>query len=245
MKKKITAVALIVALLAIALIGGTMAYFTDTKDVTNTFTAGNVKITLDEAKVTKNADGDLVADRDNRTSETEKTQSYKLFPGMTVFKDPTITVAADSEDAWIGAKITIKGDLHSLYGVAGYDNLDISKFVSGGLTAQDAEQEFNWNGLSMVYKTSDLVIYQDASGKANNTWVMYVFMNNIKKANDTMVLFDTITVNAEFDKDEMAKLNGATVEVKAFATQANGFKDCFTAMTTAFPSDFNLIKGAE
>ena len=37
MKKKITAICLCVALLAIAIVGATLAYFTDTKSATNTF----------------------------------------------------------------------------------------------------------------------------------------------------------------------------------------------------------------
>lgn len=49
MKKKIIALCLVVALAATAVIGGTLAYFTDTKDVTNTFTVGNVKISLIES----------------------------------------------------------------------------------------------------------------------------------------------------------------------------------------------------
>lgn len=48
MKKKIIAVCLIVALAATAVIGGTLAYFTDTDEATNVFTLGNVKIDLQE-----------------------------------------------------------------------------------------------------------------------------------------------------------------------------------------------------
>ncbi|MDD5980772.1 MAG: TasA family protein, partial [Clostridium sp.] len=48
MKKKILTICLIVALAATAIIGGTLAYFTDTKTATNTFTAGGVKIDLIE-----------------------------------------------------------------------------------------------------------------------------------------------------------------------------------------------------
>ena len=48
MKKKLTAIALIVALLAVAVIGGTLAYFTDTDAEENTFTIGNVSIDLKE-----------------------------------------------------------------------------------------------------------------------------------------------------------------------------------------------------
>lgn len=44
MRKKITAIVLCVAMLAIAIAGGTLAYFTDTDEATNTFTSGNVQI---------------------------------------------------------------------------------------------------------------------------------------------------------------------------------------------------------
>ena len=51
MKKKITAIFLCVALVAIAIVGASLAYFTDTKTATNTFTVGNVKIKLLESSL--------------------------------------------------------------------------------------------------------------------------------------------------------------------------------------------------
>ena len=50
MKKKILALSLCVVMLAIAIVGGTLAYFTDTKSAINTFTVGNVKIDLIESR---------------------------------------------------------------------------------------------------------------------------------------------------------------------------------------------------
>ena len=57
MKKKITAIFLCVALLAIAIVGASLAYFTDTKAATNTFTVGNVKIDLIESKFHRTGSG--------------------------------------------------------------------------------------------------------------------------------------------------------------------------------------------
>lgn len=54
MKKKIVALCLCVALAVVAIGGATLAYFTDTDDATNTFTAGGVKIELIEKQ--RNAD---------------------------------------------------------------------------------------------------------------------------------------------------------------------------------------------
>ena len=51
MKKKITAIFLCVALVAIAIVGASLAYFTDTDSATNTFTVGNVKIELLESSL--------------------------------------------------------------------------------------------------------------------------------------------------------------------------------------------------
>lgn len=238
--KKIFALVLCVIMVAIAVVGGTMAYFTDTDAQTNTFTAGKVDISLDEALVEKDAAGNLVANG-SRTDETQTLQNYHLFPAMSVTKDPTITVAADSEDAYIAAIVTITGDIYDLIGVPGYDNIDITQLASGGLMAKPSTQVTGWNGLSMVYETEDCVIYQDAD-KANNTWTLYIFMKAAQVANAKVVLFDTLTIPAAWDNAEMAKINGMNVTINAYATQTNGFADCFTAITTAFDSAFAAVK---
>lgn len=66
MKKKITALCLCVALLAVAVVGASLAYFTDTKSATNTFTVGNVKIELLESQYHR-----VNAGRGNATGATE------------------------------------------------------------------------------------------------------------------------------------------------------------------------------
>lgn len=96
MKKKITAIFLCVALVAIAIVGASLAYFTDTKTATNTFTMGDVQIKLDETDVT-NPTGDRV------TSNT-----YNTYPGAVVTKDPTVHNTGKNA-AWIRAKVEVKG----------------------------------------------------------------------------------------------------------------------------------------
>lgn len=54
-KKSILMAAIAVMLVAVLVVGGTLAYFTDTKSATNTFTVGNVKIDLNEQQ--KGANG--------------------------------------------------------------------------------------------------------------------------------------------------------------------------------------------
>lgn len=66
MKKKLTAIFLCVALVAIAIVGASLAYFTDTDKETNTFTVGNVKIELLESQYHR-----VNAGKGNATGETE------------------------------------------------------------------------------------------------------------------------------------------------------------------------------
>ena len=237
MKKKILAIVLCVAMLAIAIVGGTVAYFTDEAVQVNTFTAGKVEIELYEHEVKKDDKGNLVSSGET----TEENQSYHLYPAMTVTKDPTIAVAAGSEDAYAAAIVTVTGDLYDLIGVEGYDNIDITKLVSGGLVSEASQQVTGWNGLSMVYETETCVIYQDAN-KADNTWTMYIFMTEPMAAKESVTLFDTMTIPTDWGNEEMAKINGMDICVKAYATQTNGFDDCYTAITTAFAEAFAAVK---
>ena len=97
-RNKALVLTLCAVLLVVATVMGTMAYLTSTDSVTNTFTVGKVALTLDEAKV--NTDGTLVANADR-----VKDNAYKLIPGHSYTKDPTVHVAADSEDSYIFVKV--------------------------------------------------------------------------------------------------------------------------------------------
>lgn len=82
-------VRLLVMILALTLIvggivGGSVAWLTATSGpVTNTFTVGDINITLDES--------------DNL--------DLKMVPGKTITKDPTVTVEANSEACWLFVKV--------------------------------------------------------------------------------------------------------------------------------------------
>ena len=97
--RKVVVLALCAVLLVAGSVMGTLAYLTSTTEkVTNTFTAGNVTITLDEAEVDEY--GVVKAGAARVTAN-----KYKLIPGHTYTKDPTIKVAAGSEDCWVFAKL--------------------------------------------------------------------------------------------------------------------------------------------
>lgn len=85
MKKKITTLALLAALLTIVIGGATLAYFTDTEDAVNTFTVGNVDIDL---------------------TEDSWIPPENAVPGVAYDKDPNVTNTG-SNPAYIRVKVTV------------------------------------------------------------------------------------------------------------------------------------------
>ncbi|MGN1413014.1 MAG: TasA family protein [Anaerovoracaceae bacterium] len=104
MKKKILSICLVACLALTAVVGGTLAYFTDSTDAkVNEFTVGNVGIDLTEP----NWKGDAT-----------------LMPGKSYDKDPTITVDKGSQDAYVFLKMDMNKyvSLINLMGVDAYKN---------------------------------------------------------------------------------------------------------------------------
>ena len=91
----------VVMILVIAMsVAGTIAYLTSkTETVKNTFTIGNVTIKLDEHKIKDEYAEELLED-------IVLSNEYKLLPGHTYLKDPTVHVHAESEDCWLFVKVT-------------------------------------------------------------------------------------------------------------------------------------------
>ena len=97
MKKKKTILAALVLLLVVA-VGGAIAYFTDTDTKTNTFTIGNVDISLTE-------DGwDALADANNNDIPDV---AEDMMPGESVTKDPTINNLSTKNPAYVFAKVEV------------------------------------------------------------------------------------------------------------------------------------------
>ena len=93
MKKKITALCLCVALLAVAVVGASLAYFTDTKSATNTFTVGNVKIDLIESKLHRQGSGGTGDTSIPTPSQTASGMKY-ISDGTKAFTDAEIQADA-------------------------------------------------------------------------------------------------------------------------------------------------------
>jgi len=221
MKKKILAIVLCVAMLAIAIVGGTMAYFTDEHEQVNTFTMGKVDIELTEPSYQPTND------------------KLHVYPGQTYDKDPTITVAADSEDCYLVATVTIskRADLHALYandttGVKqpwGLSLAGAGKLVSGGLADYTATGAVD-NGVSgtMLSKDgADVAFLTYSEDVAADTITYTFYFKQIHSANAVEVLFEEVNIPSIIDNGDID--SDLDVTVNAYAIQAVGFADVYAA----------------
>lgn len=97
--KKIVLLTLCAVALVVITVLGTLAYFTSTDNVKNSFTAGKVVISLDEGKLS--SDGRTV---DSGVARV-KANTYNIVPGAKYDKDPVVHVEKGSENAWIFVKV--------------------------------------------------------------------------------------------------------------------------------------------
>lgn len=97
-KTKALVLALCAVLLVVTTVFVTMAFLTSEDSVQNTFTVGEVTISLDELDVDD-------SDNDGSTTDRDKANEYKLIPGKTYTKDPTIHVGAKSEPCYLFVKV--------------------------------------------------------------------------------------------------------------------------------------------
>ena len=116
MKKKLTLIITAATLAALVAIGAPLAWFTDSKEVTNVVTMGNVKIALTEPI--------FEADNENNTIEN-------VLPNQPIVKDPTIENVGKN-DAYIRAKINYEGlDETQAAQLEATMNIDGAKWVKG------------------------------------------------------------------------------------------------------------------
>ena len=137
MKKKTVVLLLALVLVFGCAVGGTVAWLTAKTDtVTNTFTAGNINITLTET-----------------TGDT-----YKMVPGAEIPKDPVVTVKAGSEACWLFVKAEeTNSNAYLTFAIAdGWDEVpDVDNVFYREVNASNTDQEFPFIKDNMVtVKTS-------------------------------------------------------------------------------------------
>lgn len=205
MKKKLMAIALAVCVVAVLAAGASLAYFTDKTDAANnTFTMGNVKITLDETDLTKPGD-----------SRTPAGNTYtNLYPGMDMVKDP-IVHNTGKNDAWVRVIVRVAN------GAAFMDKFAIAPYASSPL-------EGLTHGLGVGWQ-----ITASTKDTATNDMVYTIVYNTVLKPGEsTPAVFEKLYIPATFGNDEMAAItytnandeavNGFTMSIHAEAIQSEG-----------------------
>ena len=145
-KSKLFAMLTAVALVAAIGVGSTFAYLTaKTDDVVNTFTFDNtIQLDLKESEVELN-DAYQYVDADGADTWTVTKNDYKdVVPGQKVFKDPTVTVKANSTACYVFVKveynakqfaeIKIIDDWTAVKDNAGYYYMEVAKDVTNDQT---------------------------------------------------------------------------------------------------------------
>ena len=120
MKKKITALCLCVALLAVAVVGASLAYFTDNDQADNTFTAGSVKIQLIEEQSNADHTGFVPYDGEKVLMPIVGSAQGEKYPNgqpkAANYIDKVVTIQNTGKSAaWIRAYYAVPSDLDDGY----------------------------------------------------------------------------------------------------------------------------------
>lgn len=232
-KKQITALATCVATVAIAVVGGTLAYFTDTDKVDNTFSIGNVQIAIEETFDKENA---------------------KLIPGKDINKDVYVKNTG-SNDAYVRVHIAIPTSMDD-----GDPAFNASKnFLHFNFTnASVADGQWSWlptYSTGVGYKGNGAGNWNFYTTKIDGVDynVYIVTYRSILKANEktTTQALDKVYLDATVDatvgndgkityKDtkgnEVTMGANDTFDIKVFAeaVQSEGFTDAYDAFSKSF-----------
>lgn len=179
-----------------------MAYLTSTDEVKNTFTVGQVKIKLDEAKVDENGKA-LTREK----AERVKANSYKLMPGHTYTKDSTVTVKKVSESSYVRMLVTVTFD----------------KTLTDEKLATKLDNIFTgYNAANWIRNAKDT---KNENGKTIITYE-YRYKEKVSAAtedNKLPALFTGIQVPGDWTNADLAALGGIQINIVAQAIQADGF----------------------
>lgn len=157
MKKKI-AMAVIALVLTLCLaVGGTLAWLVDSTDpVKNTFTYGDINIDLWEHEL--NEDGLTLG-----SGKVYEESGFKMIPGNTIDKDPTVTVEKDSEACWLFVKVEKSENFSSFMIYA----------IATGWTALEGEEDVYYREVDATEEDTDFTILGAGSvvvGDDTYTW---------------------------------------------------------------------------
>lgn len=208
MKKTLTIVMAMVLVAAVA-ITGTLAYMSAQADpVTNTFKFGNMEIKLDESKV--GDDGKIIT---GEGADRVLENGYKVIPGATVDKDPTVHVKGGSEKCYVYVSVTNNIALDNGTVVAS------TKYIEN-----ETEKDYNDAKWTIVKTEGNTVVYRyneavDASALDENDF------------KDLELIFNKVTFSGDITKANVENdlKDGKTIVIKAYAHQSENIESVTVA----------------
>ena len=235
-KSKALLLTLCAVLLVAASVLGTMAYLTSTAKVENTFTIGKVEITLDETDVT-NPNGPRV-----------KANSYKLMPGTTYTKDPTVTVLKGSEDSYVRMKVTFNNAAALMEMLPSAEDLEDYDENEAKLVKKLSPIIFltNFTAVDSVWLPDINMMYGENTVLADPNYFVYdeqadtvtyiFYYPAMVKAKDVAAddlalepIFTEISLPEHVTGEQLAKLDDFQITVIAEAIQAGSFDNAADA----------------
>ena len=259
MKKKVVTLCLVLALAAIAIAGGTIAYFNDTAEAENVFTAGGVKVELIEQQVNE-AGTALEPFEQNQVLMpiVGSAQGEKDDFGQPVAKnyiDKIVTVKnTGASPAWVRAYFAIPSALDDGFEESFNASMNILHFNFGN---KDGVSTYNnqwlwgsvakpnhggWNYFeTTIAGVSYNVYFADyyqklAAGATTEQFVSGVYLDKDVDITDdgkyTITRKGVTSVIEGFD-------GSAKCPIFVVAVQADGFDTVDAAVTAAFGADFN------
>lgn len=257
MKKKILALCLCVALAATAIVGASLAYFTDTAEATNTFTAGGVKIKLIEEQSNEDHTGLVPYEGDKVLMPIVGSAQGEKYPNgqpmAANYIDKVVTIQNTGKSAaWIRAYYAVPSALDDGFGEsfnAGMNILHGNFGNNNGHTTYENEWKWKNNGKWQYFETEmDGVSYNVYFADyyqpvaAGDTTVQFISGVYLDKNVD---MKDGKYIDPRHPDADLSILEGTVkYPVFAVAVQAEGFDDAATAMDAAFGTQYNPWGGA-
>ena len=212
--------------LTVSTVVGTLAYFTSSVEIVNTFTVGKVALKLDEAVTDENGVAEDV------TFRTESGRNYKMLPGNSYYKDPTVTVKGGSDASYVRVIIAVNNaDVINAIVEAEKNGLD-GKF-EGFLIGWDKD---NWEYVGRYDNVEEGEIgfelrYRTDSGAKITT---------ASDADQKLpTVFTGIRVPGAINAQELAAIQDLSVRTEAHAIQASGFDNNEDGAWAAFEAQMN------
>lgn len=207
MKKKIAVAVSLLLVLALS-VGGTIAWLTDSETVTNTFTIGNVDITLGETTG----------------------PNYKFVPGKTLAKDPKVTVIAGSEKCYVFVKAVESNVSVTVTEGENGETKQVTKGFSDFITYKIDDAAGKWNQLKDADDNAvDGVFYQvvTPNKKGESDTDLYILTDTLTTDEKT----GSVTVNGTVTKDMVDRLGATELSLtfNAYAIQYEGTGTAFEA----------------